>query len=343
MRPLKCFFLILLLISTVTCSLKPRGWWQEGILGVMADSTEWESLQGELRNTFEHIRRTPQIEKTFTIRYIHSNEFTRYTEFRYLILLATLDSGGRIGKIVGNVVSDPEVRRRVEEGEINVFTLQDQWAKDQLMAIIVGKDIATLRQTIMSQSSFLYDIFDTDFNARMYEDMFERGWDKEQDEHLMSAYGWNIKLQRDYFLVQEISREGFVWFRRMYPERWLFVRWIEGGDPKSLSAHWVVGERNRLCAAYYGGDRVVNRYLYSQEGTFLGRPAQITSGLWENEDKVAGGPFKNYVFYDSLSRRTYMIDLAVYAPDRDKLPYLKRMEIIAKTFRTVFDPEDEDE
>ncbi len=65
--------------------------------------------------------------------------------------------------------------------------------------------------------------------------------------------------------------------------------------------------------------------------------------LWENEDKVAGGPFKNYTFYDSLSRRIYMIDLAVYAPDRDKLPFVKRMEIIAKTFRTIFDPEDDDE
>ena len=335
--------MILMLGLSAGCSLKPRGWWRESILGVMADSTDWLSLQGELRNTFERVVRTPQIEKTFTVRYVQSNEFTRYTEFRYLILLATLDSGGRIGKIVGNVVSDPEVRRRVETGENNIFTLQDQWAKDQLMVIVVAKDIPALRETLISQANFLYDVFDTDFNARMQEDMFERGWKREEYDHLMSAYGWTIKLQKDYFLVQEISREGFVWFRRMYPERWLFIRWIEGGDPKSLNAHWVISERNRMCAAYYGGDRVVNRFLFSQEGTFLGRPAQITSGLWENEDKVAGGPFKNYTFYDSLSRRTYMIDLAVYAPDRDKYPYIRRMEIIAKTFRTVFDPEETDE
>ena len=340
---MKWFFIILIGCMSVGCGLKPRGWWKEGILGVMADSTDWESLQGELRNTFERVIRTPQIERTYTVRYVHSNEFTQYTEFRYLILLATLDSGGHIGKIVGNVVSDPEIRRRVEAGENNVFTLQDQWAKDQLIVIIVAKDIASLGETITNQAEFLYDVFNTDFNARMFEDMYERGWNKELEDDLMSAYGWTIKLQRDYFLVQEISREGFIWFRRMYPERWLFVRWIEGGDPKSLDAHWVVGERNRLCAAYYGGDRVVNRYLYSQEGTFMGRPAQITSGLWDNEDKVAGGPFKNYTFYDSFSRRIYMIDLAVYAPDRDKLPYVNRMEIISKTFRTVFDPEDRDE
>ena len=91
----------------------------------------------------------------------------------------------------------------------------------------------------------------------------------------------------------------------------------------------------------FKGDRVVNKYLFSKQGKFLGREAQITRGLWENESKVKGGPFRNYTFYDPLTRRVYMIDLAMYAPQNDKLPYLHRMDVIAKTFRTIFDKEEE--
>ena len=57
----------------------------------------------------------------------------------------------------------------------------------------------------------------------------------------------------------------------------------------------------------------------------------------QNDGKVAGGPFINYTFHDPLSRRVYMIDVAVFAPARDKVPYLRRLDVIAHTFYTVFD------
>ena len=123
----------------------------------------------------------------------------------------------------------------------------------------------------------------------------------------------------------------------MNPERWLFVRWIEGKDASRLNQDWVVGERNRIGAEYYGGDRLSGSYLFSQRTEFLGRPAQLTTGLWENEEKVAGGPFRNYTFIDEPTGHLYMIDIAVYAPGRDKYPYLRRLDIIAHTFRTLFD------
>ena len=106
-----------------------------------------------------------------------------------------------------------------------------------------------------------------------------------------------------------------------------------------LSPEWVIGERNRIGAEYYGGDRIASQYFFSRRSVFLGRSAQITTGLWENEDRNAGGPFKNYTFYDPLQRRTYMLDIAVYGPGREKVPFLRRMDIIAHTFQTVFDRE----
>lgn len=342
MKLLKGFVFILALIFIVSCSLKPRGWWKEGVIAVMADSTDWGALQGPLRGAFEHAVRTPQLEKTFTLQYIPRRDFERYSEFRYLVLAATLESEGRIGKIVGRVVSDPEVRKWVEEGRNYVFTQKNQWAKDQLMAILVAKDISTLREKIETNGDFLYAIFDTDLNYRLKKDMYKRKEQKELERKLMTSYGWTMRIQHDYFIDQESPKEGFVSLRRLYPERWIFVRWVDGGDTTQLNTYWVLGERNRVGGMYYGGCHVGDRYFFSHRSTFLGRTAQITSGLWENDDEAAGGPFKNYTFYDPLSRRTYMIDLAVFAPGNEKVPYLRRMEIIARTFRTVFDPEEEE-
>ncbi len=342
MKSFKWFLIILSILCLVSCSLKPRGWWNEGVIAVMADSTDWEMLQGTLRSTFERVVRTPQIEKMYSVKYVTKPEFSRYTEYRHLVLVATLESHGEIGKIVERVVADPEIRKGVEEGRYYFFTQRGQWAKDQLMVILVAKDIPALRQQLNTNSQFIYDIFDTDFKERVREEMFERGEKKDLENTLMTSHGWRVRLQRDYYLVQNLPAEGFCWFRRLLPERWLFVRWIDGGDTTMLNTEWVVGERNRIGAEYYGADRIASQYFFSHRSTFLGREAQITTGLWENETKIAGGPFKNYTFYDPLQRRIYMVDIAVFAPGRDKVPFLRRLDIIANTFRTVFDLENEE-
>jgi hypothetical protein len=339
MKSFKWFLILLCLLLIVSCSLKPRSWWNEGVIAVMADSTDWEALQGVMRSTFEHVVRTPQVEKTFSLKYVSKSEFARYTEYRHLVLVATLESQGEIGKIVERVVSDPEVHKGVEEGEYYIFTQRNQWAKNQLMIILVSRDLASLRDKIEANADFIYTIYDMDFKDHVKEEMFERSEQKELGNRLMTTYGWTMRFQRDYFLVQELPDQGFIWFRRMLPERWIFVRWIDGGDSTQLTPEWVVGERNRIGAEYYGGDRIASHYFFSQRSSFLGRTAQITSGLWENDAKVKGGPFKNYAFYDPLQRRTYMVDVAVHAPGRDKLPFLRRQEVIAHTFRTVFDME----
>ena len=139
--------------------------------------------------------------------------------------------------------------------------------------------------------------------------------------------------------MDEVVEDGYVWLRRLYPERWIFIHWIEKGDTSMLNTDWVVRERERLEKAYMEGEEVSEHYLVSFRSEFLGRDAVVTTGLWEQKEKEVGGPFKNYTFYDPLSGRLYMIDLAIFAPEYagQKLPFLKRMDIMAHTFRTVYD------
>ena len=90
--------------------------------------------------------------------------------------------------------------------------------------------------------------------------------------------------------------------------------------------------RDRIGEAYLGGKTVEPYYLHSQEGRFLGRRALITTGLWADSDPVIGGPFHNVTFYDETSGRSYMIDCSVHAAGDEKLPILRRLRVLARSF-----------
>ena len=77
-----------------------------------------------------------------------------------------------------------------------------------------------------------------------------------------------------------------------------------------------------------------HHYLESSCGSFLDRPAVITTGLWVDDDIFIGGPFKNYTFYDSASRRIYMIDFAAFDPGKMKIHHMREMDAVAHTFLT---------
>ncbi len=341
MKPFRSFLVLTLSCLAVSCSFQSRDRWNEGVIAVMADSTDWVALESVLNTTYERVVRTPQIEKTYTLRYVKPAEIDNWTNYRYLILAATLESTGRVGKIVQRVVSDPEVYQWVQDGRNYVFTQKNQWAKNQLMTILVSKDLATLREKIEANSEFLYAIFDTDVLYQIKKDMYLRREQIDLEQQLLTTANWTVRLQHDYFIDEEDLNEGFVSFRRMVPERWFFVHWIDGGDTTQLDPYWVLAQRNRIGGKYYSGSRVSDQYFFSTRSSFLGRPAQVTTGLWESDTDAAGGPFKNYTFYDELTKRTYMIDYAVFAPGKDKMSYLRRLDVMARTFRTIFDPSEE--
>jgi hypothetical protein len=228
----------------------------------------------------------------------------------------------------------------VENGEYYYFPINNEWAKGQLMVVLVAKDIPSLRERLETSGSEIYEVFNIDLNNHLLKAMYQRREQKKVAERLMEHYGWSIRVQHDYVIDEDKPEDGFVFFRRIQPERWIFVHWLEDvqdADNLYMNKKWVIAERNRIGATYYGGDRVDHKYLFSFRSEFLQRPAQITTGIWKNDAKTAAGPFRNYTFFDPISNRLYMIDIAVFAPGKEKMPYLRRLDLIARTFHTFFE------
>ncbi len=323
----------------VSCDQKPRGIWQEGMISVMADKADWEGIQGPLRSTYEKIVRTPQPEYRYRLYHVPDSLIDHYSRARFLIVAATLKSTGRIGEMVRNVVADSVIRKNIENGENFVFIRRNHWAQDQYMMILVSKDLPMLIDKIESHSIMLYDLIEDEYKRVLTREVLYHRENEELVAQLKERYGWMMRMEKDYFLAEAFPEDQFLWMRRLSPDRWIFVRWIDNADTSLLNQDWVINERNRIGSTYYHNfkEQVSDQYLFSKKTTFLGRPAVITTGLWERIDDAAGGPFENYTFYDSPTGRLFMIDIALFVPGKDKMPYLRRMEVMVESFKTLFD------
>ena len=340
MRVCKVMIMVIgILLLMGACAEKPRSIWQEGVISVMADEEDWEAVQGVLRSTYEKVIRTPQIEHRFRLFHVPDSLFDYYSKAHFLILASTLKSKGKTGRIVQNMLTDSTLRRSIETGENFLFIRRNQWAQEQMMLILVAKNRIELRNKIQSYSITLYNLVQNEVDKVLTKEVLHNRENKELEKQLMDRYSWTMRLQRDYFLAQAFPEDNFLWMKRLLPDRWIFVKWVDHGDTSLLNQKWVVSERNRIGKTYYKDfvERVADKFLFSRKTTFLGRPALITTGLWERVDGTAGGPFENYTFYDEPSGRVFMIDIAVFAPGKDKMPYLRRMEVMVETFRTIFD------
>jgi hypothetical protein len=307
----------------------------ENRIAVLADSLDWADLENTLQQTYERIVRTPQPEKIYTLQHISYEEMALLESYRYIITTASLESVGKVGTWLFNeILSDTIVRKQISSMTEYLFIRNALWNKDQIIVILAGKDRSSLKQQILSDNDRLFAIFEDDSKRCWSNALYSGRNEQKVARRLSESYGWSIEKQASLQIENESPENGFVSFSTLTPNRWLFVRWIEKGNPDLLNPEWVIQERNLLGWNYFEGMQTDPKYLESSRSLFLGHRALITTGLWTDDDPYIGGPFKNYTFYDSATRRIYMIDFAAYDPGKMKIHHMREMDAVAHTFST---------
>lgn len=334
----KQFFLSLIVLIIILsffsfCEQKISGWGDDGDIHVLADSTIWLATEPILRDVFEKSIMTPQDETIFTILKAELNKFKRY---KNLIFLATLDGEGAVANIVNNSL-EPAAKQKVNDGNY-VFVQKEKWASDQFIMFLVSTDKDRLIEKIKENKDYLFNIFDDYWDEVNKKRMSRIDRQTEIEKSFLTKYGWTVSVLDDYFIFVENPDSHFVMLRRYLPERWLFVHWIDTYDPSVITTKWCIDKRNKIGLHFYEGDEVEQKFTQPDTAIvdFLGRRALKISGLWRNDKKQAGGPFKNYCFYDEKSQRIYMLDYALFSPrlENPKRNLLRQAEILLHTFKT---------
>lgn len=334
------FFLGVLIWSLLTsCDTRKDAVGSEDKILVVADSTEWLMLQDSLRGVFEKIRLTPQPEKIFTLQKVEANNLAKIKHWKNILLVGTLQTSGPIGSLLDNAL-DSEAKKRVEQDSAFVFVQNNSWAINQILMVLVARDLETLNRRLSVEKALLFKIFDNQVNKVIQGQMYRLKEQKELNTQLQKKYGWHVRVQHDYFIALEDDTNKVVWLRRFGmgesgSQRWMLVHWIDAADPALIEdPQWIINLRNQLTAKYYQGDQVRPEFSSSEIINFLDRRAMRVDGLWENNTVMVGGPFRTLVFYEESDGRIYMIDLAVLAPGEKKLPFMRQLDIMAHTFTT---------
>lgn len=334
-------FLFNIIIITTGCfrSKNPLG--ADNEIRVVADSTTWQQTDPLLRDIFEKVESTPREEKVFKIIKADPKNFK---QFKNLIFLSTLDAEDEISKSINSNLSE-DARLKVEAGNI-IFVKKEQWVKYQIIMFLIGQDLPSLLNEIDEQRAEIFFQFDDYWNKFHKDILFSYKEQFDVERHLLKNYGWMIRVPSDYKLEVQSAKDRFVMFHRPIPLRWFTVYWVEATDPSIITKEWCINKRNEIGNRFYENEEIEQKYeeVIAEEVIFLNRRALKLKGLWKSEEKVAGGPFRLYCFFDEPTERIYFIDMHLFSPGfkKGKLHYLRQMEILAHTFKTNLEIKSED-
>ena len=309
---------------------------------IVADTTEFEALKVPLHDIFEKIIYTPQPEKLFNLKRISANEIEKYRNNKNIILLAPLNSSSNTSRFIKTLIDTSKILQLASEHDC-MIPRYNLWAKNQLVMILTAPDMKQLELGLARNKEALLNSFHKMSDQRLHESLYDSKHEKKSIEGmLLKSYGWIIYVPSDFAIAENESKEHFICLKNSAGKdmsKWIFVYWIDNASPSCLNEDSVRSIRNKVTNKYYkstdipsfikiGKDNCLN-----DEVTFDGNYALLTQGLWENT-KGMKGPFINYTFFDVNTKRIYMIDGSINAPDYYKRNLIQQMDVLLKSFKT---------
>lgn len=326
--PVILLFFLLLFSS---CETKVDSVGEDDEIIVFADSLDWINYKEPMNSVFGNYIKTPVLERDYLLKWEPFEHFEHYKKFKNIFILGRLNSNQPVSQNVRSLLND-DIIAGVKSGNYFYIPKKDAWAMHQYVLFLVANSEEDMVQKIVDYGDLMYKDFQSYYFTRLKAEMFKRMEQKELEKYIANHFPFTIRVQHDYFIADENLEDGYVWIRRLHPDRSILVHWQTVSPEFKLSTGWVVQERNRLAKEVYEGDVVVEEETRAKFIRFKEWNAVKLEGVWKNEKYMIGGPFHNITFIDRNLNRLYFIDGYVQAIGRRKKPFLDQLEVIMHTF-----------
>jgi hypothetical protein len=345
---------------------RPRAIGKEGEVTVVMDSSNWTGPVGEAFRTTvtPWVETLPQPERYFEIRHLELSSERAYEsiqDLKNVVIAAPLSDSTNEANFLRRRLSE-EARQAIQNGQTAVVPKPNLWRRSQRVFFATAATQEALSTAFEEQGGQIKRTFKEITLRRMKREMYDDARQYALEDSLMNRYGFAVNVQHDYQIAVDTTSEtdGFVWLRRILAQtrREFFVYYRENASPSQISPEWIYATHDSLTREHFRGNvsgfvRIdYRRTLNTRQADVLGRYGYTSRGLWhfveptdeegEFMNLAGGGPFLIYTFYDQPSDRIYMIHGSVFAPDFDKLQFLRQMEVMANTFRTTSDVDTSD-
>lgn len=350
-----------LLFLLVGCEgdFRPKATGPEGEITVVMDSSHWTGAPGEAlrENVAPWVQTLPVTERYFQLRHLELTDermFERVKDLKNVIIAAPLNDSTNETTFLRRRLSD-EAEQAILNGQTAVVSKPNLWRRSQRIYYVSAASPEDLAQTFRQRGEEVRRTFKEATLQRMNEEMYDEARRSALEDTLMNRHGFAVNVQHDFQIAVDTTTEseGFVWLRRILAKtrREFFVYYTDDIGPDEITPEWIYATRDSLTRRHLRGNvqGFVNidyrRPLETEQISFLDRYGYETRGLWYMATPVdgsnelrpvgGGGPFVTYTFYDQDTDRVYVLDGSVFAPDYDKLDFLRQMEVMARTFRTA--------
>ncbi|NQU04812.1 MAG: DUF4837 family protein [Calditrichaeota bacterium] len=325
-----------------SCSFKPSSVGSGGTLVIIADETDRPLIRRTLEAKFGRIFNVPQPEPLFNLVWTDAADLEKHTRNPLFLLASTLNGEGSTAEFMREMLNQ-EVEDGIQSGDYSVFRRYDPWARHQMLLVLAARNSLELGEYTENWCDslfgwaveFEYERLRKNLLTGRKRQKFTKYLDSSSDITTDEYQGFKLDLQIDYIETLNSDSLACVRFIRHFPDRWLTVAWDFLDEDSLLTPELIYQRRKSLGNSFLDPVLTYDDIWEYEETVFNGRRAFLIRGLWATKGPIGGGPFFCYGFLEPDSRLYYIVDGAVFAPDREKMPYLWQLEVIARTFKVT--------
>ena len=326
------YILFLLIIFISACDNKREALGADNEIRVICSNIDKKVLKKYLSLIFNDTLYTPEAEPYYHLKFSEPDKFNQL-KAQSMVIVGSIKQDDNSGlKLMNQLLPDSQFKSTLQGDP--VILGKDVYAKKQLFMIVNASSEDHLMSSLEQKRNQFRKHFNDQFIARQGRFLFGDDRNTLLEDSLKSEYGWTLKIPWGWDRIKNLPDSNFVWLGREMPFQWIGIGWIEGNILSSeLSAgdfiwNWPKDNYKTI---------QINNYKFKLDKTNHGDTfAYRAQGIWETVSlkESKGGPFRSYLFYDSVNDLTYHLNFLIHHPGDDKSIFMRQMDMIIKTFRT---------
>ena len=323
---------ILLFIIIFSCGNKREALGADNEIRVICSRLDREIITAYLSSIFIDTLYTPEPEPYYNLKFSDPETFSQLKSQSQVIVGALKRDNNSGHQLVKKLLPENQFESTLNGDPIILG--EDVYAKKQLFMIINANSKEHLMDHVEEKRKQFRKIFNDQFIDRQNRFLFGDDRNMKLEDSLKSEYGWTIKIPWGWDRIKNRPDSNFVWLGREMPFQWIGIGWVKGNV---LSNELLVGDYVWKWPKDNYKSIQINTHKFeldkiSHGDTFAWR----AQGVWETISlkESKGGPFRSYLFYDSLNDLTYHLNFLIHHPGDDKTIFMRQMDMIIKTFKT---------
>lgn len=312
---------------------KPLAMGDERDVYLFCDQDNWKALKPFIQSSIERELILVYPEQYFNLIHTDIAELDKYHNYRNLLFIGDLESGGRVSRHMQEVLAKDFITRVNQSGG-DLFIAKNFASRDQLTMFLLGSSPLNLEKIGALQSDKIFDLLIKRYALRQGHQTYQQ---PVIPSSFFEPYPFSLKIPNTFSLFSNDKLGRFLSFiyraraeNREIPDKYISVYYEELPE-EELDFEWLIAKRQALGQKHFEGDAFDEETIRKERTRLAGYEAWRLVGAWKNETHLIGGAFQSYAFWHE--GKAYIVDNSVFFPAGDKLPTLIELYVISNSIK----------